>query len=217
MTVNNTNITNNIAANTVSKPSVTDSESRNLQQQITNAQQRLSKLSSDSEISPEEKSKKRQEIQKQIAELNRKLRQRRLEQKEEAAEIAKQEEKQKALLKGNEEEPKPEAMRNVSENPDTAKDANSPALHMQTMLTADSMLQQQEVRENIAREKQGMENILESEINSDTIYGSDTTAKREKLSEMRKDTPIEIKEFPQPGTKDPFTADVHTKIIIREK
>ena len=60
-----------------------DSESKSLQNQLTIEQRRLKKLSSDSEMSAEEKAKELQEIQRQIAELNRKLRMERTEQAEE--------------------------------------------------------------------------------------------------------------------------------------
>ena len=62
---------------------VMDSESKNLQNQLISEQRRLKQLSSDSEMGAEEKATKRQEIQQQIAELNRKLRMERMEQKEE--------------------------------------------------------------------------------------------------------------------------------------
>lgn len=209
MAISNVSTTNTPAANTVSPTSVADSESRNLRNQIANAQQRLNKLSSDSEISQEEKAKERQEIQKQIAELNRKLRQRRIEQKEEAAEATEKQEKQKQLQ--NIEQEKEEA------KPQEEDKSNTSAVHMQNMLTADSKLRQQQIQESTSRATEGLEGILEAEIKSDTLYGSDTTAKEEKLSDMQKNIPINIEEFPQPGASIPFATDINTKIIIRDK
>ena len=70
--------------------SLIDTETKTIMNQITSRQQSLNRLSSDSEMSAEEKAKERQEIQKQIAELNRKLRMLRMEKKEEAKEIEKE-------------------------------------------------------------------------------------------------------------------------------
>mgnify|MGYP006365513745 CR=1 FL=1 len=59
---------------TALKSSASDTSSKTLQNQLTNTEQRLNRLSSDSKISAAEKAKERQKLQKQIAELNRKLR-----------------------------------------------------------------------------------------------------------------------------------------------
>ena len=60
-----------------------DSVSKNLQSQIANAQKQLQELSANKEMSLEEKMKKRQEIQQQIADLNHQLRQHQIEQRKE--------------------------------------------------------------------------------------------------------------------------------------
>ena len=60
-----------------------DSVSKNLQSQIVNAQKQLQEVSANKEMSLEEKMKKRQEIQQQIAELNNQLRQHQMEQRKE--------------------------------------------------------------------------------------------------------------------------------------
>ena len=52
-----------------------DSVSKNIQNQIANAQQKLQDLSSNEEMSLEDKMKKRQEIQQEINNLNQQLRQ----------------------------------------------------------------------------------------------------------------------------------------------
>ena len=53
----------------------TDSYSRNIQNQIAGAQKQLQELSSNGDMTLEEKMKKRQEIQQQISDLNMQLRQ----------------------------------------------------------------------------------------------------------------------------------------------
>ena len=57
-----------------------DSYSKNIKNQIAGAQEKLKELSSNNEMSLEEKMKKRQEIQKQITDLNNQLRQHEMEQ-----------------------------------------------------------------------------------------------------------------------------------------
>lgn len=61
----------------------TDSYSRNIQTQIADAQKQLQELSSNVDMSLEEKMKKRQEIQQQISDLNMQLRQHQAEQRRE--------------------------------------------------------------------------------------------------------------------------------------
>ena len=72
MAINSVSLNNTTPGVTPSSISPTDSETKSIQNEITNQSQRLNRLSSDSEMSAEEKAKKRQEIQKEIAELNRK-------------------------------------------------------------------------------------------------------------------------------------------------
>ena len=61
----------------------TDSYSRNIQNQIANAQKQLQELSSNKDMTLEEKMNKRQEIQQQINDLNVQLRQHQMEQRRE--------------------------------------------------------------------------------------------------------------------------------------
>ena len=79
MTINGVN-----GANTqmkqISMNQATDSYTRNIQNQIANAQKQLQELSSNKDMSLEEKMKKRQEIQQQISDLNVQLRQHQMEQ-----------------------------------------------------------------------------------------------------------------------------------------
>ena len=60
-----------------------DSVSKNIQNQIANAQQKLQDLSSNEELSLEDKMKKRQEIQQEITNLNQQLRQHQIEHRKE--------------------------------------------------------------------------------------------------------------------------------------
>ncbi len=60
-----------------------DSYSRNIQNQIADAQKQLQELSSDKDMTQEEKMAKRQELQQKISDLNLRLRQRQMEQRQE--------------------------------------------------------------------------------------------------------------------------------------
>lgn len=60
------------------------------------------------------------------------------------------------------------------------------------MLSADYELQRDRVLNNVSEKKEGTEGVLRAEIKSDTIQGTDTENKKEQLSEMRKQKPIQI-------------------------
>ena len=67
------------AMNSQTEAAATDFETKSFQNKIASAQTQLQKLSANNEMSSEEKAKKRQEIQKQIMELNNMLRERKAE------------------------------------------------------------------------------------------------------------------------------------------
>ncbi|MDE7206837.1 MAG: FlxA-like family protein, partial [Lachnospiraceae bacterium] len=86
----------------------TDSYSKSLQKQIADAQKQLQELSGNEEMSAEIKMKKRQEIQKQISDLNMQLRQHQMEERRKAQQEKqakrqpkKEQEKQTGLSKGS--------------------------------------------------------------------------------------------------------------------
>ena len=93
-----------------------DSKTQKLQIQITSARQDLNHISSESQISAEEKAKKRQEIQREIDELNRKLKLLREQKKAEAKEEAKEQEKKKIIT---------EEMFEKSDSPEKVKEKDS--------------------------------------------------------------------------------------------
>lgn len=82
MTVNGINGVNTQAGQ-MGRNQATDSYSRNLRKQIADAQKQLQELSSNEQMAPEEKMKKRQEIQQRINDLNLQLRQHQMEQRRE--------------------------------------------------------------------------------------------------------------------------------------
>lgn len=76
----------NAGAGAVGMGQTSDPVSRDLQRQIDDAKRKLQELSSKEDMSMEEKMKKRQEIQKQISDLNMQLRQHQMDMRRQAAE-----------------------------------------------------------------------------------------------------------------------------------
>ena len=81
MTLNGISRANNgMQAGSSGRITQLDSVSKNIQNQIANAQKKLQELSSNEGLSIEDKMKKRQEIQQEINNLNQQLRQHQVEQ-----------------------------------------------------------------------------------------------------------------------------------------
>lgn len=218
MAINNVTLNSSIQNVKASTVKAADSESKNLEKQIMNKQQRLKHLDSDVEKTAEEKAKERQEVQKQIAELNRKLQVLREEKRKEAAEATKAQE-QKAVLK--EERIKSDDARKQSEE-DATKVQEEPKVkiyppveNIQKILASDSMIQQERVLESVAGRKDGREHVLEAEIQSDKLYGTDTSAKQKALSVSRKKGTFEIEDVEQPKSTPNYVMDSGAKIVIR--
>ena len=205
------NATLNITSATVS---LTDTETKSIQNQITGKQQSLNRLSSDSEMSAEEKAKERQEIQKQIAELNRKLRMLRMEKKEEVKESEKEQE-QKAALKDEqiEEVSQNESAKSIKEQQEKP---NSLSQNIQKMLEVGTLLQKERVQQTAEHKKELTKEILETEIKQDELYGTDTSFKKEQLSSLMKKEPFEYKIDEKEEPQSLLGKGTNSKIIIRD-
>lgn len=150
----------------------TDSYSRNLQKQIENAQKKLQELSSNQDMTLEEKMTKRQEIQKQITELNNQLRQHQIE------------------LRREQQQAKGSSMEDYiggSKKSGTAKQANAGSglsqTSMKAMISADSSMKQAQVQGSVATKMEGRAGVLKAEIKQDAGRG-DVEAKKEELAEV---------------------------------
>ena len=144
-----------------------DPLSKNIQEQIANAQKQMQEISADTELTPEQKMKKRQEIQQQIANLNQQLRQRQIEQRKE------QQAKAAAAREENSNRQKTETEKQ-----------NAPGISqtgMETLLSADSTLKQAKIQGNTATRMEGRANVLKIEIKQDK---GDTSAKEAELAKM---------------------------------
>ena len=142
-----------------------DSVSKNIQNQIANAQQKLQDLSSNEEMPLEDKMKKRQEINN----LNQQLRQHQIEQRKE------QQSKNSSSM---------DDMVAGTSNTSKKKDTGLSQASMQAMICADSSMKQAKVQGSMATQIQGRASVLESEIKQDAGKGN-TEKKEEELAELQ--------------------------------
>ena len=152
----------------------TDSYSRNIQNQIANAQKQLQEFSSNENMTLEEKMKKRQEIQQQISDLNMQLRQHQMEQRRAA-----QNRSEKQQAKGS-------SMNDMLGGTGKAesKSTGLSQASMTAMISADSSIKQAKVQGSVATKMEGRAGVLESEIKLDKVRGNNTQAKEEELAEV---------------------------------
>lgn len=148
----------------------TDSYSKSIQNQIANAQKQLQELSSNENLSLEEKKKRRQEIQQQISDLNMQLRQHQVEQRKE---------KQQA---------KDSSMDDTHGGTGNTKAGNNSTgfsqAGMAAMISADSSIKQAKVQGSVATKMEGRSGVLKSEIKQDQARGGNTQKKEEELAEV---------------------------------
>ena len=150
-----------------------DSVSKNLQSQIANAQKQLQELSANKEMSLEEKMKKRQEIQQQIADLNNQLRQHQIEQRKEQRE---KKASMNDMLGGNQ--------RTVSKAGKQVTGLSHAS--MKAMISADSAMAQAKVQGSVTTKMEGRAGVLTAEIKLDQARGDDVEKKKEELAEVEK-------------------------------
>lgn len=156
-----------------------DAVSKDLQNQINELQKKMQELSSNQEIPMETKMKKRQEMQKQISELEVQLRQHQVEARRQETQ-----KKQKKQNKGNE-------MDEMLGSKTQGKQGNGQgtgmsAGSMEALLSADASMKQASVHGSTAKKMEGRANVLKSEIQLDGSRGGDTSAKEAELAETEK-------------------------------
>ena len=147
-----------------------DSYSKNMQNQIANAQKQLQDLSSNENLTLEEKMKKRQEIQKEISNLNQQLRQHQIEQRKE------QQSKRTSMddtLGGNQSKRTAKSGR---------KRSGLSQASMEAMISADSSMKQAQIQGGVAARMEGRAGVLKAEIKQDA--NGNTEAKEAELAEV---------------------------------
>ena len=150
-----------------------DSVSKNIQNQIANAQKQLQDLSANKDMSIEEKMKKRQEIQQQITDLNNQLRQHQMEQRKEKQQAKKS--SMDDMLGGSK--------RTASKA--TSQSTGLSQASMKAIVSADSAMAQAQIQGSVATRMEGRAGVLESEIKLDSARGDDVEAKKEELAEVQ--------------------------------
>ena len=149
-----------------------DSVSKNIQNQIANAQKQLQELSSNKEMSIEEKMNKRQEIQQQIADLNNQLRQHQIEMRREQQQTKSS--SMDDMLGGT---------RKVANTGNQG--AGLSQASMQAIISADSAISQVQSSGRVVTKMEGRAGVLEAEIKLDSARGGNVEAKQEELAEVQ--------------------------------
>lgn len=157
---------------TMGSNQVADAESKNFQNQIANAQNQLQKISADNTLSPEEKAQKRQEIQKQIVELNNDLRKHQME-------LRRQQKQQKQdgiqeMLGDGQNSP------SVEGNQTAGISASS----MKAIISADLAMNQAKAQGGVSDKLEGRVRVLEGEIKQDAGRGGSTQIKQKEVEEL---------------------------------
>lgn len=170
---------------------LTDAETKGIQNKITDAQQQLQKLSSNQELTAEEKKQKRQEAQKQIADLNRELRQRQMELRREQMEEQnrrKTEEQQQKKDTSAKEELSGRSEDNASRSQEEAEEEKAvttfPAGSMSAIIATDVTGKQARAQRQVALSLNGTARILQAEIDQDARRGQNTERKEEALKQL---------------------------------
>ena len=146
MKVNGTGTTN-MQTGMFSQAGAGDTVSKSLQSQIASAQKQLQELSSNDRMSVEEKRKKRQELQKQIADWNNQLRQHQIEERKK-----KQQEQKKANTDTRQKQ-------NTTQGAGNGLSGES----MQAMIGADVSVKQAKIQSSTTGRMEGKARVLETE------------------------------------------------------
>ncbi len=195
-------------------------KSKALENQLESQQQRLNKISGDSQMTEQDKIKERQKIQQEIAELNRKLRMEKLKEEEEEQKAEREQNsrmvsEEKAPVERTSKDKEKEESEVQDEKKELFKEIAPETVYQ--MMSANSDVQMERVLGNVERRKDGAENVLESEIELDRIRGTENPTKKEQLSEMRREKPLQMEILEVAQDTDVLGNNSNRKIIIREK
>lgn len=149
-----------------------DLVSRNIKRQIEDLQKQLQELSSNTQMSGEQRMKKRQELQKQISDLNVQLRQHQIEQRRQ-----KQQEKEESdnIFETG-------AIKDAPNQGNNIKGLSQGS--MEAMISADTSMKQAAKQGSVASKMKGRAGVLEAEIKLDSARNGDTSAKQEELAKV---------------------------------
>lgn len=149
-----------------------DAVSKDLKNQIENLQKQMKELSSNQEMPMEAKMKKRQELQKQISDLEVQLRQHQMEVKREAAMKKREESGSLDDLMGTRQQTAKE----------DSQGAGMSLGSMEALISADTSMKQASVHGSTARKMEGRAGVLKAEIALDSSRGGNVDLKKEELA-----------------------------------
>ncbi|MCM1122261.1 MAG: FlxA-like family protein [Eubacterium sp.] len=154
-----------------------DAVSKDLQKQIEQLQKQMKELSANQEMPMEVKMKKRQELQKQISDLEVQLRQHQMEVKREAAMKKREEKGSMDDLLGTKKQGR------QGDSQGSGMSAGS----MEALISADTSMKQAGVHGSTAKKMEGRANVLETEIQLDRGRGGSSNAdfKEEELARIK--------------------------------
>jgi len=153
----------------------TDATTKNLQNQIALKQQELQKLSENEDMSMETKMKKRQEINQEIADLNRQLRQHEIQQRKEKQQ--KQDDSMKDMLGEQDKQAESET--------ESKTGSGFSSTGMRAMIAADASMKMSDVQGSVVASLDRKVAVLEAEISQDAGRGVSTQKKEEEVAELR--------------------------------
>lgn len=153
-----------------------DNVSKDLQRQIANAQKKMQELSSNEDMTLEEKMKKRQEIQQEISNLNQQLRQHQMEQRRERQ------------SEGTSMDDMRADDHKAGASQQSGRKSGLSQGSMQAMISADSSMKQAKVLGSMATRMEGQAGVLETEIKLDRGRGQDTADKEAELADLKEKT-----------------------------
>lgn len=155
-----------------------DAQSKNIQKQIEEKQKELSELSSKEDMSPEEKMKKRQELTKEISDLNMQLRQHQMEKRM-------QEKAERQKKSRNAQNTGTQRVRSASKGKKKTRASGLSTEGMSAMLSADTSMKQAQVQGSVSNSMENRAGVIETEIKLDSARGGSTEGKEAALADVR--------------------------------
>ncbi|MBC3796405.1 FlxA-like family protein [Acetobacterium tundrae] len=152
----------------------TDSQTKNIQKQIENAQKQLQELAGNDQLSSEDKMKKRQEINQQISDLNKQLRQHQNDLR-----------KEKLQSTGSSTDDIQGGQPKANSTTQNFKGTGLSQESMMAVISGDTVLKQAQVQERVVTNMNGRVGVLESEIKLNKLRGASTTSQEAELTDTQ--------------------------------
>lgn len=163
-----------------------DSVTKDIQTKLQGEERKLKDLSYDNMMSAEEKSKKRQEIRKEISALNRELRQRQMELQREKQQKAQENSEKTTAEQVKEEDTRQQ--KNAEKESETEKEVPEEkglsASRVTRMLSAEADMERAGVQSKVTKSIGHQVRVLEAEIGQDKMRGQDVEEKEKQKEKL---------------------------------